>query len=109
MKYLLLIGLVFTSLSSQAYPIENRVKNLEKRIEALEKSSKVKLESCVMKFKDYGTYLNDCPTNTFAHKVFQLHDSATQLRCGYYQLKCYYKKPNGELEPSEFDIRTIGE
>lgn len=85
MKNLLAILLVGILMIGVVYADEVDERTLEERVTALEED---KLSGCEMTFKNWGTFINQCPRGTFATRVYVIHNSAVQLDCGYYQLKC---------------------
>jgi len=90
MKFLILFVtsiLVSLPASGQA-SLEERVIQLEARMESLETALKTKLSHCKLSYKHHAYRLNLCDKGTFARSFQDVGNGATQLECGYYQLVC---------------------
>lgn len=95
MKKLLVLPLLFiTFFALNSYSDE--MQNLKERLDALEQKMESKLDGCIMRYKNYGVYSNNCPVGTVVKNAYFINPNVMQLRCVYYQLQCYKLLPNGE-------------
>ena len=96
---------VFASSAARADQADD-IACLKNRVQEIENQMQAKIEYCEMRFRPYGTYVNNCPGNTFINRVFLLNTSGPiQVSCGYYRLQCFRKLPDGKVVSEEIPLR----
>lgn len=78
---------------AQTNNIENKIAELENKIQALEKAfektQEPKSQQCRLQYQSYGYRLNTCPTGSFVKSITDVGGNSLQLECGGYSLTCF--------------------